>query len=269
MSFQDIQGGRPFLKTRNPDPSTDSQEAAALIFRLNTTVTTFNRLAGDLGTSRDSPKLRDQLNNARQQVGRLVKEITVRLKQISELDQQKDISAGKKISDAKLVKDFQAVLKDFQKSQQVAAEREKIQSVIPPSSSAPTAAGWRIEDDEEHRRLLEQQRQQLIHLENETTFNEAIIDERGQGITEIQKQVVEVNDIFKDLAVLVNDQGTIIDDIGSNIENSHTATAQARSNLAKASKSQKNRNCLSCWLPFLILGAVALVVILVFVLGNK
>ena len=34
--------------------------------------------------------------------------------------------------------------------------------------------------------------------------------ERDQGIEEIQNQVVEVNEIFKDLAVLVDEQGTVI-----------------------------------------------------------
>jgi syntaxin 7 len=47
-------------------------------------------------------------------------------------------------------------------------------------------------------------------LDNEIVFNEAIIEERDQGIQEIQHQITEVNEIFKDLAVLVHDQGAMI-----------------------------------------------------------
>ena len=47
-------------------------------------------------------------------------------------------------------------------------------------------------------------------LDNEIAFNEAIIEEREQGIQEIQQQIGEVNDIFKDLAVLVHEQGNMI-----------------------------------------------------------
>lgn len=47
-------------------------------------------------------------------------------------------------------------------------------------------------------------------MDNEITFNEAIIDEREQGIQEIQQQIGEVNEIFKDLAVLVHEQGAMI-----------------------------------------------------------
>lgn len=47
-------------------------------------------------------------------------------------------------------------------------------------------------------------------LDNEIAFNEAVIEEREQGIHEIQQQIGEVNEIFKDLAVLVHEQGTMI-----------------------------------------------------------
>lgn len=53
-------------------------------------------------------------------------------------------------------------------------------------------------------------RQEVVFLDNEITFNEAIIEEREQGIREIQEQIGEVNDMFKDLAGLVNHQGVIV-----------------------------------------------------------
>lgn len=53
-------------------------------------------------------------------------------------------------------------------------------------------------------------RQEVLLLGNEIAFNEAVIDEREQGIQEIQQQIGEVNEIFKDLAVLVHEQGVVI-----------------------------------------------------------
>lgn len=53
-------------------------------------------------------------------------------------------------------------------------------------------------------------RQEVLLLDNEIIFNEAIIEEREQGIQEIQQQIDQVNEIFKDLAVLVHDQGVVI-----------------------------------------------------------
>lgn len=57
---------------------------------------------------------------------------------------------------------------------------------------------------------LSHYRQEVLLLDNEIAFNEAIIDERDQGIEEIQNQIGEVNEIFKDLAVLVHEQGAMI-----------------------------------------------------------
>lgn len=53
-------------------------------------------------------------------------------------------------------------------------------------------------------------RQEILVLDNEVAFNAAIADERDQGIQEIQQQIGDVNEIFKDLAVLVDKQGLVI-----------------------------------------------------------
>jgi syntaxin 7 len=53
-------------------------------------------------------------------------------------------------------------------------------------------------------------RQDFLQLENEVVLNEAAIEEREQGIQEIYQQIGEVNEIFKELADLVNEQGYLI-----------------------------------------------------------
>ena len=53
-------------------------------------------------------------------------------------------------------------------------------------------------------------RQEVVLLDNEISFNEAIIEEREQGIKDIEEQIGEASEIFRDLAVLVHDQGVVI-----------------------------------------------------------
>ena len=53
-------------------------------------------------------------------------------------------------------------------------------------------------------------RQEVLQLDNEVVFNEAIIEERELAIQEIQQQIGEVHEAFKDLATLVHAQGVII-----------------------------------------------------------
>ncbi|KAF8379040.1 hypothetical protein HHK36_028467 [Tetracentron sinense] len=262
--------------------------------------------------------------NTRLHIGQLVKDTSAKLKQASETDQHTEVSASKKIADAKLAKDFQAVLKEFQKGQRLAAERETAyapfvpQAVLPSSYTASEVDlssdkspkqlallvesrrwvslmflffdiycmyklvlfvvalkkffwdiivivhqigcnsvflnpeprlfdGALMEPNKVHASALEWKRvcaliAEVLLLDNETVFNEAIIEEREQGIQEIQQHIGEVNEIFKDLAVLVHEQGAMIDDIDSNVEGSYAATAQAKHQLAKASKTQKSKS---------------------------
>ncbi|KAL7597072.1 syntaxin-22 [Lactuca sativa] len=271
MSFQDLEAGRQFNSrrgayangVRKQDPT---QAIASGIFQINTAVSSFQRLVNTLGTPKDTPELREKLHKTRLHIGQLVKDTSEKLKQASETDHRAEVSTSKKITDAKLAKDFQAVLKEFQKAQRLSAERETaytpfVPQAVLPSSYAASEMDINSDKNPEQRALLvESRRQEVLLLDNEIAFNEAIIEEREQGIQEIQNQIGEVNEIFKDLAVLVHEQGAMIDDIGSNIENSHAATAQARIQLSKASKTQKANSSMTCLL-LVIVGIVLLILI--------
>ncbi|KAJ0236809.1 Syntaxin-23 [Hirschfeldia incana] len=283
MSFQDLEAGRgrTLASSRNINGGSrqdTTQAVASGIFQINTSVSSFQRLVNTLGTPKDTPELRDKLHKTRLYIGQLVKDTSAKLKEASETDHQRGVNQKKKIVDAKLAKDFQSVLKEFQKAQRLAAERETVYAPLvtlpsPPSSyTASSEIDVYADKHQEQRALLvESKRQELVLLDNEIAFNEAIIEEREQGIEEIQQQIGEVHEIFKDLAVLVHDQGTMIDDISTHIDNSHAATALGKSHLAKASKTQRSNSSLvktiqafdhTCLL-LVIFGIVLLIVIIV------
>ncbi|KAL2608826.1 hypothetical protein R1flu_027399 [Riccia fluitans] len=268
MSFLDLEAGGPPPSRRDVRKEQDPTQAlAAGVFQINTAVLTFKRLVNTLGTPKDTPELREKLHKTRQHIGQLAKDTSAKLKAASEVDQYTEVTASKKVGDAKLAKDFQAVLKEFQKAQRVAAERETAYAPFVPQTAQPQSYAsnelkLQQEESQDQRLVLEQRGQQHIQLENEIVFNEAVIEERDLGIREIQEQIGEVNEIFKDLAVLLHEQGVMIDNIDSHIENSHAATTQANRQLAKASKSQKSNNSLSCLL-LIIFGVALLIVIIV------
>ncbi|XP_021751748.1 syntaxin-22-like isoform X1 [Chenopodium quinoa] len=273
MSFADLEAGRPLPSIRRQQQQQDpSQAVAAGIFKINTAVSSFQRLVNTLGTPKDTLDLRDRLHKTRLHIGQLVKETSAKLKEASETDQRFEVGASKKIADAKLARDFQTVLKEFQKAQRLAAQRETAYSPFVPKEVS--ASGCRssgndeeissFQRQEQQSLLLESRRQEVVHLDNELVFNEAIIEEREHGIQEIQQQIGEVNEIFKDLAVLVHDQGVMIDDISSNIEGSHAATTQGTTQLLKASKYQKSSSSLVCLL-LVIFGIILLIVVIIVV----
>lgn len=84
-------------------------------------------------------------------------------------------------------------------------------------------------------------------LDNTIEFNDAIYQEREEGLLEIRQQITEVNEIFKDLAVIVQEQGEMLDDIDSNIVRTEVSTEQGTKELKKASEYQKRtRNKVPC-----------------------
>ncbi|XP_020113389.1 syntaxin-22-like [Ananas comosus] len=267
MSFEDLEAGRA-VRIDGRKGKESSQAVASGVFQINTAVATFQRLVNTLGTPKDTPDLRDRLHKTRAHITQLIKDTSDKLRQASEADHRSEVSASKKIADAKLAKDFQSVMKEFQKAQRLAVERETAyapfvsQAALPPSYNPSESGKTSDKSSEQQAMLLESRRQEVLFLDNEIVFNEAIIEEREQGIQEIQQQIGEVNEIFKDLAVLVHDQGAMIDDIDSHIESSVAATAQAKTQLSKAAKTQKSNSSLVCLL-LVIFGVVLLIVIIV------
>lgn len=52
--------------------------------------------------------------------------------------------------------------------------------------------------------------QELVQLDNQIEFNEALINERDAELREIEASIGQVNEIFRDLGALVHDQGHLL-----------------------------------------------------------
>ncbi|CAI9087066.1 OLC1v1021037C1 [Oldenlandia corymbosa var. corymbosa] len=273
MSFQDLESGGSgrshVITVRQQQPKQDHSRAIGLaIFQINTALSAYHRLVASLGTPKDTPDLRRKLRGSRLKIEQLVKETSPKLKQSVEADWSAD--ATKKISDFKLTRDFQYVLNEFQKAQRLAAHKESAYSASTshqdlPSSNHTSEVDTDLTRSNEHMHLLaETRRPDVMLVGNEIDFNEALIEEREKGIIEIQQQVREVNEIFKDLALLVKEQGPMLDGVRSNLEISQDAIDKGTSQLTKASKIQRSNSSMKC-LVLLILGIILLIVMVVVV----
>ncbi len=80
----------------------------------------------------------------------------------------------------------------------------------------------------------------------------------------IAKSIEELAAIFKELAVLVIDQGTILDRIDYNMENAVDSAKEGVKQLEKAEEHQKNSMSVKC-----IIALVVLIIIMVGVLIWK
>lgn len=80
----------------------------------------------------------------------------------------------------------------------------------------------------------------------EVEIAEDLINERDQEIQRIATSITELATIFKELAVLVIDQGTILDRIDYNMEQVVEQTEKGIQELEKAEETQKNSRPMKC-----------------------
>jgi syntaxin 7 len=101
-------------------------------------------------------------------------------------------------------------------------------------------------------------------LQVQIANNESVIADREQGINQLNRSVQEVAEIFQDLALLVNEQGTQIDNIQTNIETAAVRTSAGVRELGIAARHQRRTRS-----RMLLICACVLAVILTLVLVLK
>jgi syntaxin 16 len=95
----------------------------------------------------------------------------------------------------------------------------------------------------------------LIRL-SDRCFVLQVIDQRNEEIVKIAKSIEELAQIFRELAVLVIDQGTILDRIDYNMENAVEHAKQGVEQLNKAEEHQKNSMSVKCIILLVVLIAI-------------
>lgn len=106
-----------------------------------------------------------------------------------------------------------------------------------------------------------------------TTQQMAVVDDlqseiqsRDKEISQIAKSIEELGSIFKELAVLVIDQGTILDRIDYNMEAVVEHTRTGIKQLEKAEKSQKSARPMKCIICLL---CTVMILLLILVLKHR
>lgn len=99
----------------------------------------------------------------------------------------------------------------------------------------------------------------LMALEDNTM----LVRKREREIHKIVQSIAELNAIFKDLATMVSDQGTIIDRIDYNIEHAHMRVEEGLKSLKQAEKYQKQDKKMHCILILAVIFIILLFVLII------
>jgi hypothetical protein len=156
--------------------------------------------------------------------------------EIAKVLQRIPADAGNSLIKRKLCKDFEAISGQLEAAVvRISAREQAAQAALYQQRDEDGAGSGKI--------VVEHQGQVLEFselLDSEIAHNEALIEEREHDIHRIHQSVAQVNEIFRDLAAIVADQQTSIDDIESHVHESMQQTQHGLDEVKKASDAQSS-----------------------------
>ncbi|OQD85427.1 hypothetical protein PENANT_c010G10093 [Penicillium antarcticum] len=245
------------------DPGFDhlAESLSDQLFTLTSNISRLSNQIALLGTKRDTERVRERVHNLLEETRAGFKDVGEGIKKVQTWE---DVNPSQKWTQQKLSSEFKATLDEFQTVQRRALEKQRASAV---------AARTAVEDGEQPLietdvQLQEQQLEERHRMANqgEVDFQESLIIERETEIRNIEQSVGELNELFRDVAHIVTEQGGQLDIISENVQNVTQDTRGANVELRSASRYQKNARNRACCL-FVILAVILLIIVLAIVLG--
>jgi len=257
-------------------------DVSANVKELMNLYTKISNSTDGLGKQNDTPKLRSELQQSIDTANRIEKETKATLKRLATLSANlKD----KKTKVDKLTADVTKFTDRLRATIKTASEKLLTPGRGGPGGGggAPTLASGtgRPEDTQRYSRshdedgdqqgLLASGRQDdtQIQLDDDLDMQDDIIRDRNRHIKTIHGQMVQVNEIFQDIARLVQDQSETIDSIQTNIVTASDHVDSGVKEIKDADKSQQSSRKKLCFLAIFITVVVAVVIIAVVLLSRK
>ncbi|KAL1502915.1 hypothetical protein AB1Y20_010987 [Prymnesium parvum] len=220
------------------------------------------------GFGDDEEDTETQITQTVAEVSSLFKEAQMKLKTMG--TQRGDTSQGdeevRENIQRRVAKQLQELETEFRKGHKTYVAKLKGQTIeeyrpdLSLSKRAPSAGASSFFEDEPKEcvdpRFSAQQTLQLVMMDQMSA-------ERERQINQVAESVNDLADIFKEIQVLVIDQGTVLDRIDYNIEQAAGKIGEAEVELRKANDYQKKSKTMLCiYLLLLLCGAMVIVLLL-------
>ncbi|KAI9676749.1 MAG: hypothetical protein M1829_002844 [Trizodia sp. TS-e1964] len=248
----------------DPDFKRYTQALSSQLFSLTSNITQLSNQIRFLGTKRDTERVRERVKDLLEETRDGFKDVGERMKKVQSWE---DVNPSQKYTQQKLAREFRASLSEFQNIQRQAMEKQRASATAArtvldeqqasASGDLPAHSPWAAEGGQQQ---LESEQLRLAS-QDEVDFQDSLIVERESEIRNIEQSVGELNELFRDVAHIVHDQGGQLDIISANVENVRTDTRGADIELRSAARYQRNARNKACCL-LLILAVVLIVVLL-------
>lgn len=238
--------------------------------KISANVTDLERLVQKLGTAEDSTPLRERYHRLQNETKHIMQQTNDALQELNNtrVVTEADLRRKKTLTE-NLPKQYLTTLNRFQEAQRIGARKEKesldraraISFQQQGISDSPFA-------DNYGQPVAQVQYQQQAVLPIEQEVDQRALRERDEQLRELETNIVEVNELFKDVAKLVHEQGGVIDSIDQHIIDTEVNIHQGNQQLTKAATYQSSARRKKIILISILLIVLA-IIILVLVLTLK
>lgn len=260
----------------SPEFQTLKEEVAAELFEINGQTSTLQQFTATLKSFIDrgdvSAKVVERINKRSvakiEEIGGLIKKVNTSVKKMDAIEEA-SLDKTQIIAREKLVRDVSYSFQEFQGIQRQFTQvmkqvNERAKESLEASEMANDAA---LLDEEQRQNSSKSTRipgsQIVIERDpinnEEFAYQQNLIEQRDQEISNIERGITELNEVFKDLGSVVQQQGVLVDNIEANIYTTSDNTQLTSDELRKAMRYQKRT---SRWRVYLL---IVLLVMLLFI----
>ncbi|XP_048758808.1 syntaxin-7-like isoform X1 [Ostrea edulis] len=225
-----------------------------------------------IGTPQDSTEIRERVHQITHNTNQVAKDTNKEMKELAHLTVPVSEQSKWRMQRDRLTDEFSTALKNFQTIQRTAAEKERA-SVNRARAQSGSFAKSPFEDEDHGRDDLAMapgfsQTRQILQMEEDVDLD--MIREREAAIKQLENDITDVNQIFKDLGMLVHEQGEMLDSIEANVESAAIQVEDGSKQLSQAQnyQSKARRKKFICVVMLVVVLAVIAIIIAV-VVSNK
>ncbi|KAB0797599.1 hypothetical protein PPYR_08592 [Photinus pyralis] len=256
-------------QNREQDYQKLSQTIGSSIEKISHNVSSMQRMITQIGSHQDSRELRKQLHSIQHYTQQLVKDTNGYIKDLSNIPPAALASEQRerKLQRDRLQDEFTSTLNMFQAALRSAAHKEKeiVNKAKVQAYGDPFAGGPRRDQQ-----LIELQdsnvSKQQMQLQEEEDLE--MLREQEIAINKLERDIVDVNQIFKELGAMVHEQGEIVDSIEASVERTNNYVSDGAQQLRQA-QTYKNKVMKKKCILAIIAAVVLTVIILIIVYSVK
>ncbi|KXJ68828.1 hypothetical protein RP20_CCG001549 [Aedes albopictus] len=214
-----------------------------------------------VGTAKDNQTLRDKVHDVQTGTNQRISTTSKDLQRLTVVVRRGD--KQQKLQVEKLTSDFTHVVQMYSKSQQVIAAKMKQVLLVSASQQDDLNRDLIGFGDGGSQQQLQQQQQQQDAMrqqqfQRDLQFEQDMMLEREQRMRQIEADVLDVNQIMKELSSITHQQSEVIDTIENTIEHTVGNVESGHTELAKAAEYQNRyrRKVLILLIIAVILGVI-------------